>query len=421
MISRNEFARHVKDALANFYDPAHLETHPLTRCLVPEPSPSETRGLALRELLADTIERLRPTSAIPYSHPEWMGYRVMRQRYVEGLSPDEVCKELGVGRTTYYRHFRKALAAITDILWQRLALDASSVPKDDVLTADDSRARARAEAVAVARSSGRQRVKLNDALHDVLPLCTLFAHQEGIEIRVSAPADLPGTYADPAMLRQIILNLIPEVVHMAAGNKLALSVVPREGDVLCALGALAADAAARCDLDEVNGLAVSRGLLEVYGGQLWLEHNEGQEASLCFTLPTVRPWAILVVDDKPEAAQLYQRYLQELDCVLWVARDAQEAEERLAEATPDLVLLDVLMPNEDGWGVLRRLRTDPSTAGVPVVICSVLSQPRLGSALGATAVLQKPISQEALLSTVQRLLRLEGNRASVCQATPLVS
>lgn len=275
MISKTQFSRYVKDALAGFYDPAHLETHPLSRCLIPNPSPQETRGLALREVLAETIE----------------------------------------------------------------------------------------------------------------------------------------------MLRQIILNLIPEAAAMAKTEALTLLVEPRGGHVEWVLHGLDAEEAAGCDVAETDGLVVSQGLLDVYGGRLWLE-CEGEEATLRFTLPTARPWTILIVDDKPEAAQLYQRYLQDLDCVLWAASDAQEVAQRLADGLPDLVLLDVLMPNEDGWSVLQRLRTDPTTADVPVVICSMLSQPRLGLALGATAVLQKPISQEDLLQTVAQLLHREDSPATVHPTAP---
>ncbi|HHX44060.1 MAG TPA: response regulator [Chloroflexi bacterium] len=418
MISKTQFSRYVKDALAGFYDPAHLETHPLSRCLIPNPSPQETRGLALREVLAETIEMLRPSNVIAFSHPEWMGYRVMRQRYVECLSPDEVCDELGLGRTTYYRHHRAALAAVTDILWQRYQrLPGSEAAADEPPVDVDPRSHARAEATALARSSHRRRVSPSDALRDVLPLLNLYGQQEGLEITVAAPAGLPATYADPAMLRQIILNLIPEAAAMAKTEALTLLVEPRGGHVEWVLHGLDAEEAAGCDVAETDGLVVSQGLLDVYGGRLWLE-CKGEEATLRFTLPTARPWTILIVDDKPEAAQLYQRYLQDLDCVLWAASDAQEVAQRLADGLPDLVLLDVLMPNEDGWSVLQRLRTDPTTADVPVVICSMLSQPRLGLALGATAVLQKPISQEDLLQTVAQLLHREDSPATVHPTAP---
>ena len=60
------------------------------------------------------------------------------------------------------------------------------------------------------------------------------------------------------------------------------------------------------------------------------------------------------------------------------------------------------MPEEDGWAILQYLQENSSTAEIPVVICSVLSQPQLALALGAKEVLQKPISREELLATVRR-------------------
>ena len=71
------------------------------------------------------------------------------------------------------------------------------------------------------------------------------------------------------------------------------------------------------------------------------------------------------------------------------------------------MLLDVLMPQEDGWDILQSLKTLPETASIPVVICSVLSQPHLALALGAAEVLRKPISEETLLATVKKVLALE--------------
>ena len=87
----------------------------------------------------------------------------------------------------------------------------------------------------------------------------------------------------------------------------------------------------------------------------------------------------------------------------------QQLDDELAKASPDVILLDVLMPQLDGWDILQQLKTRPETQHVPVVICSVLSQPRLAVALGAADVLRKPISAEALLTTIRRLLGREDS------------
>jgi CheY-like chemotaxis protein len=86
------------------------------------------------------------------------------------------------------------------------------------------------------------------------------------------------------------------------------------------------------------------------------------------------------------------------------ARTTAELRVQLGEELPDLVLLDVLMPREDGWDMLNYLKKEPATSNIPVVICSVLSQPSLALSLGAEEVLRKPIQEETLVKTVQRVL-----------------
>jgi len=162
------------------------------------------------------------------------------------------------------------------------------------------------------------------------------------------------------------------------------------------------------DLAQGGSFLVSRSLLSVYGGRFWIE-REGEAFVLSFAVPTARPWTVLIIDDDLETIDLYRRYLSARQLVVQVARRGEELASLLAEATPDLILLDVLMPREDGWNILQRLKNTPETANLPVVICSVLSQPHLALALGAAAVLQKPIAQETLLETVQNLLAQEGS------------
>ena len=118
-------------------------------------------------------------------------------------------------------------------------------------------------------------------------------------------------------------------------------------------------------------------------------------------MPKIR---VLVVDDNPDTVGLYRRYLESLQLVVRAADTVDRMWELLAKANPDLVLLDLLMPEQDGWDVLQQLKAMPEMATIPVVVCSVLTQPDLALALGARAVLQKPIERQDLIRTVRELL-----------------
>ncbi len=410
MISRELFAAYVRDALANFYDCAHLQIHPLTELLVLRGSPEETKAQALRQALTEAIEALRPEASIPFGRSEWLPYRVMRLRYMESLGQDEICRELGIGRTSCYRYHQEALEAVVSILWERYQRDAARQEQRAATLAPNELARE--EAIKVTRAAPREPVSLLELLEGIKLIIRPLAEQQGIDLRIEAPPSLPVTYGDPAMLRQIVLTILTEAMGLVTGRTLRLSISARARETLWQLRPLDEAKVGRQDAQQTPRFAIGRSLLSVYEGRLWLEKEQGI-LTLSFTLPNARPWTILILDDDPETIELYRRYLPAREFAIQVARRGAELEALLTDARPDLILLDVLMPREDGWSILQRLKNTPETAPIPVVICSVLSQPSLALALGAAAVLQKPIDQASFLQTVRSFLPQEdsGGRA----------
>ncbi len=83
-------------------------------------------------------------------------------------------------------------------------------------------------------------------------------------------------------------------------------------------------------------------------------------------------------------------------------QDPDEAVTLATRLSPQIVVLDVMMPQMDGWEVLGRLRQHPRTAHLPIVVCTILSQRDLASLLGASAFLRKPITQQAFLETLDQ-------------------
>jgi uncharacterized protein (TIGR02266 family) len=119
-------------------------------------------------------------------------------------------------------------------------------------------------------------------------------------------------------------------------------------------------------------------------------------------------WCVLVADDDPLALQLMRDALAELSVTVLEARDGKEAL-RLAKAEgPHLILLDVMMPQLDGFQVATLLKQDPATAEIPVIFVSALGAPKdkvRGLNLGAEDYLAKPIHAEELRARVQMVLR----------------
>jgi CheY-like chemotaxis protein len=114
---------------------------------------------------------------------------------------------------------------------------------------------------------------------------------------------------------------------------------------------------------------------------------------------------VLVIDDEPAVRDLMQRFLGKEGFRAVTASGGEEGLRRAREIRPDAITLDVMMPGMDGWAVLSALKADPDTAGIPVVMLTIVDDRNLGYALGAADYLTKPIDRERLVAMLDRYRR----------------
>jgi adenylate cyclase len=110
-----------------------------------------------------------------------------------------------------------------------------------------------------------------------------------------------------------------------------------------------------------------------------------------------------VIDDDPTARELLARYLQDNGFAVVTAAGGREGLQRAREERPIAITLDVLMPEVDGWEVLAALRADPELAGIPVIMATIVDEPRQGMALGASGYLTKPIQRDRLTALLRQI------------------
>jgi DNA-binding response OmpR family regulator len=115
---------------------------------------------------------------------------------------------------------------------------------------------------------------------------------------------------------------------------------------------------------------------------------------------------ILVVDDEADILHFLELVLRERGYDVLTAANGRQAVELAREARPDLVLLDIMMPQMDGWEVLKLLRVDDVTAGIPVAMVSARTDPKdrvQGLQEGAADYICKPFSLDDLLAKVDAI------------------
>jgi len=118
---------------------------------------------------------------------------------------------------------------------------------------------------------------------------------------------------------------------------------------------------------------------------------------------------MLAIDDDPDAVYLLRENVADAGYRVVGALAADEGLERARALRPFAITLDIMMPERDGWDVLRDLKADPATSHIPVIVVSVVDEKEQAFRLGAFDYLVKPFERDALLGALERIASRSGD------------
>ncbi|MFQ6100866.1 MAG: GAF domain-containing protein [Anaerolineae bacterium] len=284
-------------------------------------------------------------------------------------------------------------------------------------------------------------IRIERMISQVITTMEKRAKDKGLVLRQDAPPDLPSVFADPARVVQILTNLVANAYqYTPAGGEIVVSARAHGDEVHVSvrdtgIGIAPQDQEKIFDrffraddplVQEVSGtglgLPIVKSLTEMQGGRIWVESELGEGSRFTFTLPTVetRPAAqareglertltkVLIVEDDLDVARLIQLHLAGDGRKVLIAQRGDEALEMAQREHPDLITLDILLPDADGFAILEELKSNPATREIPVVIVSVMPDREEGLRLGAVDYVTKPIDEQRLLRAVRQVLTRRG-------------
>jgi CheY-like chemotaxis protein len=389
------FIEAVRDALGHLYDFPYLQAHPLATHLLPgtDPGPRE-RVRLLRTLIIGAIDELNPGSDVPFRSVRARAYYALKMRYVEGLSVGELARELSVTHRQVYRDLHKAELDLAALLWARRTVPRTDEPEAQGRPQGAQSVLSEAERVAMMSEEVCLGPLVQGALEVVGRLCT----QRGVHVR-SEIGDTISVYTDRMLARQALVSAVSHVIQDAEpGTSVWIRGRTAGNWVYVEISYVQKSSPPGPETLPV----AAQELLRRLGGR-WSAHRREDGRSVVSISLRRRPGtSVLVIDDNEGLLDLFRRFLTDQDYDLSGASDGREGLRLAEEKSPDVIVLDVMMPRQDGWEILQHLRSKASTRHIPVIVCSVLDDPQLALSLGAADFVPKPVSRDRLLSALAR-------------------
>jgi len=296
------------------------------------------------------------------------------------------------------------------------------------------------------------------AVRESLEYCLSMVRERALKERILLSLEVDPEVglldADRLRFRQVVLNLLSNAVKFTPdGGRVDVRASIRDQDLVVEVvdtgpGVAAEDRQRIFDSFQQGarhpgqtegtglGLTLSKRILELHGGRIWVDSEAGQGSTFGFALPagpaalTSVPQAgldlglpaelapgpgptVVVVEDDRRSFDLLRVYLEAAGARVVSARDGEEGLDTVRSLNPAGVVLDILLPGIDGWEVLARLKADPGTAAIPVVVVSMLDERGRGFALGAAEYLVKPVGKDQLMAALYRAAAMPEQQHTV--------
>jgi signal transduction histidine kinase/DNA-binding response OmpR family regulator len=296
-------------------------------------------------------------------------------------------------------------------------------------------------------------VNITEIVDRAIAATSALFDQKNLKLEKSIEEDLPKITGDADKLIQVVVNLLSNAIKFTEHGSVLCRIFRKDNEINVSItdtgiGIAKEDYAAVFEqFKQVGGdtltdkpkgtglgLPICKEIIEHHGGRIWLESEAGKGSTFSFALPVSKspdlkpihlddlvkqlkeqvaqsklalkghPATILVVDDDSYIRSLLRQELGDAGYDIEEAADGKEALSKIRIHKPDLIILDIMMPEMNGFDVAAILKNDPQTMDIPIIVLSIVQDKARGYRIGVDRYLTKPIDTKQLFSEIITLL-----------------
>ncbi len=299
-----------------------------------------------------------------------------------------------------------------------------------------------------------ENIQINPIIQQAVAATSSLFEQKSLPLKLDIEKNIPTINGDKDRLIQVLINLISNAIKFTdegsifirafqqdeaiivtvkdAGIGISKEDIPKVFEKFKQVGNTLTDKPKGTGL----GLPICKEIIEYHKGKIWAESELGQGSTFLFQIPinknqvatfskknepsslheskekmngspTNNPFkekTILIVDDEPDIRNLLRQEITEKGYHVREAINGKEAIKNIRKQQPDLIILDVMMPEMNGFDVAAIIKNDPTTQHIPIIVISITDDKQRITRLGIDRYLTKPIDMELLLKDIATLL-----------------
>jgi PAS domain S-box-containing protein len=290
-------------------------------------------------------------------------------------------------------------------------------------------------------------IQITEIVDRAIAATTALLQAKNLSLVQQFDAHLPELMGDRDRLIQVVINLLSNAIKFTESGDITCKITRQQDKIIVSI----TDSGIGISLEDQPkvferfkqvgdtltdkptgtglGLPICKQIIEHHQGEIWVESELGQGSTFSFSLPSTAAThvreidfsaliqqlqqshevdatskRILIVDDEAPIRALLRQQLEAEGYQVEEARNGKEAIHLAKQSSPHLIILDVMMPEMNGFDVAAVLRHDPQTMGIPLIILSIVDAPDRCHSLGIDRHLTKPINLELLSQEVESLI-----------------
>jgi CheY-like chemotaxis protein len=406
MITYDFFEKELHDGLGRLYDPDYQPSAEFCHGLGCSSNEGST---AIRNKVQLAIAKLKPPADTPSTTYTKMVYELLYNRYCLKLTQEETAYRINVSRRTINRLQHNAIHILTGVLWEQgqpTNLESGAQPRESspvlpsekrfAVQALDWNEQLQHELNSLETTTPNALSNIEDVINDALSIINATKLNPGIRIKTISIQPKLVAPVHPVMLEQVLISSLKRLVPYAVNSEIAVYARLEDGNAKITL-TCSCSSVDWNEIDLIKEIPASKYIsIEVA--------KESHQVFMWITMPSVGKLSVLVVDDNEDMVQFYR------DCTIGTLyqithlAQGRELTGIVRQTKPDIIILDVMLPDIDGWRLLMRIHEDPETRDIPVLVCSVVREEDLALSLGAVKFLSKPVSPSQFIQALDQIL-----------------